>query len=131
MEDLPGRNHHEERGVASMPWVYLFAAGLCEIGWAFGLKYSEGFTKPLPAATTVILIIISFMLFSNAMKTIPIGTAYAVFTGIGAAGTVIVSMMFLGEPGGAVKLLFLALLLGGIIGLKMTSKEEETEKGAE
>jgi quaternary ammonium compound-resistance protein SugE len=130
MEDIPGRNQHEKRGIAAMPWIYLFAAGLCEIGWAFGLKYSEGFTRPLPAAVTVILIIISFMLFSNAMKSIPIGTAYAVFTGIGAAGTVIVSMLFLGEPGGALKLLFLALLLGGIIGLKMTSKEE-SEKGAE
>jgi quaternary ammonium compound-resistance protein SugE len=111
-----------------MPWFYLVLAGLSEIGWAFGLKYSNGFTEVVPTIITVILIIISFWLFSMAMKTIPIGTAYAVFTGIGAAGTIIIGMIFLNEEGGWLKILFLLLLLGGIIGLKMTTTEEETLK---
>lgn len=111
-----------------MPWFYLLLAGLSEIGWAFGLKYSNGFTVPLPTIITIVLIIISFWLFSSAMKTIPIGTAYAVFTGIGAAGTIIFGMIFLNEEGGWLKIFFLFLLLGGIIGLKMTTTDEETAK---
>ncbi|UII56194.1 multidrug efflux SMR transporter [Cytobacillus spongiae] len=114
-----------------MPWIYLVLAGICEIGWAFGLKYSKGFTELVPSVVTGILIIVSFILFSKAMKSIPIGTAYAVFTGIGAAGTVIIGMLFLDEGGGIGKLLFLGLLLGGIIGLKMTTGDEDNEKEKE
>lgn len=106
-----------------MAWFYLVLAGFCEIGWAFGLKYSKGFTETVPTVITIALIIVSFVLFSKAMETIPIGTAYAVFTGIGAAGTVVFGMLFLDEEGGWSKILFLLLLLGGIIGLKMTTTE--------
>ncbi|WP_071396447.1 DMT family transporter [Bacillus tuaregi] len=111
-----------------MPWVLLLLAGLSEIVWAFGLKYSEGFTNPLWSAVTIFFILVSFLLFAKAMKTIPVGTAYAVFTGIGAAGTVIISMMLLNESGGFLKIFFLSLLIGGIIGLKMTMGENEQEK---
>lgn len=106
-----------------MAWMYLFIAGLSEIGWAFGLKHSNGFTEPLPSAVTVILIIFSFILFAKAMKTIPIGTAYAVFTGIGAAGTVVVEMIIFHHVGGT-KLFFLGMLIAGIIGLKLTTGDE-------
>jgi quaternary ammonium compound-resistance protein SugE len=106
-----------------MAWIYLFVAGLSEIAWAFGMKYSDGFTKPVPSIITVLLIIFSFILFAKAMKTIPIGTAYAVFTGIGAAGTVVVEMIFAHHIG-MTKLFFLALLIAGIIGLKLTSGSE-------
>ncbi|WP_338450780.1 multidrug efflux SMR transporter [Niallia oryzisoli] len=111
-----------------MPWVLLLLAGLSEIVWAFGLKYSNGFTDPVWSAVTIFFIMVSFLLFARAMKTIPVGTAYAVFTGIGAAGTVVISMLFLNEPGGLLKILFLCLLIGGIIGLKMTVGENEQEK---
>ncbi|MDZ5474219.1 multidrug efflux SMR transporter [Bacillus sp. 31A1R] len=112
-----------------MPWIYLFIAGLSEIGWAFGLKYSKGFTEPVPSVITLVLIIFSFILFSKSLNEIPIGTAYAVFTGIGAAGTVLIGMLFLNEEGGLIKVLLLVLLIGGIIGLKATSKDEvETVK---
>lgn len=116
-----------------MDWFYLFLAGLSEIVWAMGLKYSRGFTEPIPTAITLIIIVVSFMLFSKAMKTIPIGTAYAVFTGIGAAGTMVIGMLFLNEEGGMLKLLFLSVLLSGIIGLKITSsgESESTHKAGE
>lgn len=110
-----------------MAWFYLFLAGLSEIGWAFGLKYSKGFTDPVPSVITGILIVVSFSLFSKSLKTIPIGTAYAVFTGIGAAGTVIIGMLFLDEQGGLLKVFLLSLLIAGIIGLKMTSADSDAE----
>ncbi|PLR86306.1 ligand-binding protein SH3 [Bacillus canaveralius] len=108
-----------------MAWFYLLLAGLSEIGWAFGLKYSKGFSEPVPTVVTIMLIIVSFMLFAKAMKTIPIGTAYAVFTGIGAAGTALIGIVFLGEPAGLLKVLFISLLLGGIIGLKRSSTDQD------
>ncbi|PLR77313.1 ligand-binding protein SH3 [Bacillus sp. V3-13] len=108
-----------------MAWFYLLLAGLSEIGWAFGLKYSKGFTEPVPTVMTIMLIIVSFILFAKAMKTIPIGTAYAVFTGIGAAGTALIGMVFLGEPAGWLKVMFISLLLGGIIGLKLSSNDKD------
>lgn len=108
----------------------LVLAGISEIGWAFGLKYSKGFTEPIPTIITIVLIMVSFFLFAKAMNSIPIGTAYAVFTGIGAAGTAIIGMVFLNEENGLYKLLFLSLLIGGIIGLKMTSGTESEGKGA-
>lgn len=111
-----------------MPWILLLIAGLSEIVWAFGLKYSKGFTEPIWSIVTILFIFLSFFLFAKAMKSIPIGTAYAVFTGIGAAGTAIISMLFLNEEAGFLKIMFLFLLISGIIGLKVTSVEKKEEK---
>jgi quaternary ammonium compound-resistance protein SugE len=111
-----------------MAWLYLVVAGLCEIAWAFGLKYSHGFTVFMPSTLTIVGILISFFLFSKAMKEIPIGTAYAVFTGIGAAGTVLIGMFFLGESASLGKIIFIIILLSGIIGLKLTSGEKQIEE---
>ena len=111
-----------------MAWVYLVIAGISEIAWAFGLKYSHGFTKMIPSCLTIVGILFSFYLFSKAMKEIPIGTAYAVFTGIGAAGTVLIGMFFLGESASFTKIILVIILLTGIIGLKLTSKEEKIEE---
>lgn len=101
-----------------MAWVYLFVAGLFEVGWAIGLKMSEGFTKPVPSILTIIGMIISFALLSVALRTLPVGTAYAVWTGIGAVGTVIVGMVLFGEPVQAVRLACIALIVTGVLGLR-------------
>ncbi|KON91695.1 hypothetical protein AF331_04140 [Rossellomorea marisflavi] len=114
-----------------MGWIYVIIGGILEIGWATGLSLSEGFTKPVPSIITAILILISFYFFSNSMKLLPIGTAYAVFTGIGAAGTAIVGMFILGDGVSTLKILFVALLIFGIIGLKMSDKEEQEKRGAQ
>ncbi|MDP4162368.1 MAG: multidrug efflux SMR transporter [Bacillota bacterium] len=111
-----------------MAWMYLFIGGLCEIGWAYGLKSSNGFTEPIPSVMTVLLLAFSFVLFAKTLKTIPIGTAYAVFTGIGAAGTVMVELLLYPEKGGMDKVFFLALLITGIIGLKLTTTEETAKE---
>ncbi|MBM7694575.1 quaternary ammonium compound-resistance protein SugE [Peribacillus deserti] len=111
-----------------MAWIYLLIAGLTEIIWAFGLKYSYGFTEAVPSIITVLFMVISFYLFSKSITAIPIGTAYAVFTGIGAAGTVIAGI-FLGETLSFLKVVFLIVLLSGIIGLKMTTTDVSEEKG--
>ncbi|MFC4777911.1 DMT family transporter [Paenibacillus sp. GCM10023252] len=110
-----------------MGWMYLLFAGVLEVGWSFGLKYSEGFTKLVPSLITVVLLALSFMLFARAMRTIEIGTAYAVFTGIGTVGTVIVGIAILDEPFDMVKLLFVAILIAGIVGLKLVSKDKKAE----
>lgn len=112
-----------------MSWIYLIVAGISEIGWAFGLKYSEGFTNIMPTIFTIAGIIFSFYLFSKSIRDIPIGTAYAVFTGIGAAGTVIIGMLFLNETASLLKIILVLILLSGIIGLKLTSNDKEEEKG--
>ncbi|PGL70603.1 multidrug efflux SMR transporter [Bacillus sp. AFS055030] len=112
-----------------MSWIYLVIAGFSEIAWAFGLKYSEGFTNLLPTTLTIAGILFSFYLFSKAIKDIPIGTAYAVFTGIGAAGTVIIGMIFLNESASLLKIILVIALLSGIIGLKLTSGDNKNEKG--
>ena len=104
-----------------MAWAYIVLAGLCEVGWAFGLKYTEGFTKLWPSLATVAGMVVSFFLLSQALKTIPVGTGYAVWTGIGAAGTVVLGMVVLGEPRDILRLVFLALILVGIAGLKLAS----------
>lgn len=101
-----------------MAWVYLFVAGLFEVGWAIGLKMSEGFTKPVPSILTIIGMIISFALLSVALRTLPVGTAYAVWTGIGAVGTVIVGMVLFGEPVQAVRLACIALIVTKVLGLR-------------
>lgn len=104
-----------------MAWVYLAVAGIFEIVWAIGLKYSHGFTRLYPSLITIGGMIISFYLLSLATRTLPIGTAYAVWTGIGALGAVVMGIIFLGEPRSASRIFFLLLILVGIIGLKLTS----------
>ncbi len=104
-----------------MAWIYLFIAGLFEVVWAIGLKYSQGFTKLIPSVVTIVGMIFSFYLLALATKTLPIGTAYAVWTGIGALGTVILGIVFFHEPLNLMRVLFLFLILIGILGLKLTS----------
>ncbi len=102
-------------------WLYLILAGICEIGWAFGLKYSEGFTKIGVSIVTVIVMILSFVLLSQAMKQLPLGTAYAIWTGIGAAGTAILGIVFLNEPKDLIRIGCILLIITGVIGLKVFS----------
>jgi quaternary ammonium compound-resistance protein SugE len=104
-----------------MAWIFLFIAGIFEVVWAIGLKYTEGFTKLFPSMITVLGMAISFYFLSMAVKTLPIGTAYAVWTGIGAAGAVILGMVLFGEPRNLLRLMFVAFILVGIMGLKATS----------
>lgn len=104
-----------------MAWVVLFIAGLLEIGWAIGLKYTQGFTQFWPSVATIGAMALSFLLLSQALKTIPVGTGYAVWTGIGAVGTVILGMAFLGESRDIGRILCLLLIVFGIIGLKAVS----------
>ncbi len=104
-----------------MAWTYLFIAGLLEIGWAVGLKYSEGFTKLWPSLGTVTAMIASFFFLSMALKTLPIGTAYAVWTGIGAVGTAVIGLLFFGESRETLRIICILLIVAGIIWLKFTS----------
>src|SRR5690554_353348 len=103
-----------------MPWLYLFAAGLLEIAWAVGLKLSDGFTRPVPAMLTAVAMAASFGLLALALRTLPLGTAYAVWVGIGAAGTAILGAFLFEEPMGAARIFFIALLIIGVLGLKLT-----------
>lgn len=105
----------------NIAWLYLILAGICEIGWAFGLKYSEGFTKLGVSVVTVIVMILSFVLLSQAMKTLPLGTAYASWTGIGAAGTAILGIVFLNEPRDVIRIFCIMLIIAGVVGLKVFS----------
>ena len=105
-----------------MAWLYLCIAGLFECAWAIGLKYTEGFTKPVPTVLTVVAMIISFWLLSIAMKSIPVGTAYAVWTGIGAVGVAILGMFLFNESKDILRILCLLLIVTGIVGLKLVSK---------
>lgn len=104
-----------------MAWLYLLLAGLLEIGWAFGLKHSAGFTRPGVSVATVLGMVASFLLLAQALKTIPVGTGYAVWTGIGAAGTAILGMWLLGEPREAGRIFCVLLILAGVAGLKLMS----------
>jgi quaternary ammonium compound-resistance protein SugE len=108
-------------GEHRMAWVILFLAGLLEMAWALLLKQSEGFTRPAPTVGFVITLFLSMFLLAQALKTLPVGTAYAVWTGIGAAGTAIVGMVWLGESRDVLKLVSLMLLVAGIIGMRVTS----------
>ncbi|NBD26820.1 DMT family transporter [Paenibacillus glycinis] len=114
-----------------MAWLYLLIAGVLEVVWAYGLQESEGFTKWLPSLFTIAILAASFFCFAKAMKRIEIGTAYAAFTGIGTVGTVVVGIAVLDEPVNVLKLLFIALLVGGIVGLKVISGRAEGEHAAE
>ncbi|TDK66594.1 quaternary ammonium compound efflux SMR transporter SugE [Sapientia aquatica] len=104
-----------------MVWFVLLMAGLMEIGWAIGLKYSHNFTRPVPSILTVVAMAISIWLLSYAMKTLPIGTAYAVWTGIGAVGTVILGIVLFNEPATPARLICVGLIIAGIAGLKILS----------
>jgi quaternary ammonium compound-resistance protein SugE len=104
-----------------MAWAYLTVAGLFEIGWAIGLKYSQGFSKPIPSLLTVVAMAFSLWLLAVAMKTIPVGTAYAVWTGIGAVGVAILGMLLFGESREFLRVACLFLIIAGIIGLKLVS----------
>ena len=102
-------------------WLYLFVAGLLETGWAIGLKYTEGFTRLWPSVGTGAAMVASVVLLGLAMRTLPVGTAYAVWTGIGAVGTVILGIVLFAEPATAARLGCVALIVAGIAGLKLTS----------
>ncbi|ANL40720.1 MULTISPECIES: DMT family transporter [Rhizobium] len=104
-----------------MAWFLLFLAGLFECGWAIGLKYTDGFTRPLPTALTVIFMVVSVVLLGLAVKYLPIGTAYAVWTGIGTVGTVLLGVWLLGDEASVSRLACILLIVGGIAGLKLTA----------
>ncbi|HYD72899.1 MAG TPA: quaternary ammonium compound efflux SMR transporter SugE [Candidatus Binatia bacterium] len=102
-------------------WILLGLAGLAEIVWVIGLKYSEGFTKPMASIVTVVALAISMVLLGWAVKTLPIGTAYAVWTGIGAAGAAIAGLFLFGESANAMRLLCIVLIIAGVAGLKLST----------
>jgi len=104
-----------------MAWIILLIAGIFEIAWAIGLKYTDGFTRLWPTVGTVIAMVLSVVLLGLAVKTLPVGTAYAVWTGVGATGTALLGIVLLGEPASAGRLVSLALIVAGIIGLKLVT----------
>ena len=104
-----------------MSWVYLFIAGLFEIGWAVGLKYTHGFTRLMPSLFTVGAMAISLFLLGLALRTLPLGTAYAIWTGIGTIGTAILGIVLFAEPATALRLACIAMIAAGIVGLKLVS----------
>jgi quaternary ammonium compound-resistance protein SugE len=104
-----------------MPWTLLFFAGLFEVAWAIGLKYTDGFSKLVPSALTVGAMIASVVLLGLAMKQLPVGTAYAVWTGIGTVGTVILGIVLMGDSAAPMRLVCLSLIVLGILGLKLTT----------
>lgn len=106
-----------------MAWIYLIIAGLLEVGWAVGLKYTEGWTRLLPSVLTGSAMIVSFYLLSQALKTIPIGTGYAIWTGIGAVGAAILGMLVFGESRDVARIICILLIVAGIVGLKVFSPE--------
>ena len=106
-----------------MPWLFLLLAGIFEIGWAIGLKYTDGFTRLWPTVGTVGAMALSLALLGIAMKSLPVGTAYAVWVGVGAVGTAILGMVLLGEPANPGRLVSLGLIVLGIIGLKLASPQ--------
>jgi quaternary ammonium compound-resistance protein SugE len=107
--------------------VLLVVAGLFEIGWAIGLKYTQGFTRPIPSALTIVAIVISMTLLGFAVREIPVGTGYAIWTGIGAVGTAALGIWLLGEPVTPARMAFLLLIIVGIIGLKFTAGAEAAQ----
>ncbi len=104
-----------------MGWLYCVIAGLLEIAWVVGLKYSDGFTRLYPSLITIILMILSMVLLALAFRTLPIGTAYAVWVGIGTVGTVIIGMLYWNESADLIRIMCIALIVMGIVGLKLTS----------
>lgn len=106
-----------------MAWVLLILAGLFEVGWAIGLKYTEGFSRLWPSVWTVLTMAVSFWLLSIAMKSLPVGTAYSVWVGVGAVGTVALGILLFNEPANTGRLLSILLIIAGIVGLKLASLE--------
>ena len=106
-----------------MAWLILVLAGLFEVGWAIGLKYTHGFSRLWPTVGTVIAMLVSLALLGIAMKSLPVGTAYAVWVGVGAVGTVILGIILFGEPANPARLISVGLIIAGIIGLKLASSE--------
>ncbi|MFJ1606555.1 quaternary ammonium compound efflux SMR transporter SugE [Streptomyces sp. NPDC088253] len=104
-----------------MAWILLLVAGLLEVGWSIGMKYTDGFTRLVPSVLTGAGIAASMILLSYAAKSLPIGTAYGVWVGIGAAGAAVLGMLVLGEPATAARIFFVCLLLVAVVGLKVTS----------
>jgi quaternary ammonium compound-resistance protein SugE len=104
-----------------MPWVILVLAGLFEVGWAIGLKYSQGFTRLWPSVWTIVSMLLSVWLLGIAMRSLPVGTAYSVWVGVGAVGTVILGIVLLGEPANAARLISVGLIIAGIVGLKLST----------
>jgi quaternary ammonium compound-resistance protein SugE len=105
----------------NVAWTLLIVAGLLEVVWAVGLKYTEGFTRLLPSAATLTAMLLSIVLLARALRTIPVGTGYAVWTGIGAVGTALVGIIVLGEPKDSGRLIALGAIICGIVGLKLAS----------
>lgn len=108
--------------MGSMSWIWLIIAGLLEIAWAIGLKYADGFTKLKPSIVTVLLMLASFWCLAQAVRGLPLGTSYAIWTGIGAVGTAILGMILFKEPATVARLLCMLLIVAGIVGLKLTTK---------
>ena len=106
-----------------MPWLLLVLAGLFEVGWAIGLKYTDGFTRPWPTIATVLAMVASLGLLGIAMKSLPVGTSYAVWVGVGAVGTAVMGIVLLGEAANAGRLISLGLIIAGIVGLKIATPE--------
>ncbi len=104
-----------------MAWLILLVAGLTEVGWAVGLKYTHGFTRPVPTAMTVVAMVLSLWLLGLAVRTLPLGTAYAVWTGIGTVGTAILGIVLFNEPATGLRVLCVALIVTGIVGLKLVT----------
>ena len=104
-----------------MAWLILIAAGLTEIGWAVGLKYTQGFTRPIPTALTLTAMVVSLWLLGVAVRTLPLGTAYAVWTGIGTVGTAILGIVLFNEPATTIRLVCVGLIVSGIVGLKVVT----------
>src|SRR5690349_11120831 len=104
-----------------MSWLLLITAGLLEVGWAIGLKYTEGFTRVWPSIGTALAMVVSLALLGIAMKSLPVGTAYAVWVGVGAVGTVILGIVLFGEPAGALRVASIVLIVAGIVGLKLAT----------
>lgn len=119
--EIDKRNSNEEQKGQKMEWFILALAGIFEIVWAVGLKYTEGFSKGIPSLITIGAMLLSVWLLSIAMRTLPLGISYAIWTGIGTVGTVIFGIIWLGESASALKLLFISLILIGILGLKATT----------
>lgn len=104
-----------------MAWLILFIAGLLEVGWAIGLKYTEGFTRLWPSVWTLVALVASFVLLGLAMKSLPVGTAYSIWVGIGAVGTVILGIFLFHEPTNLLRMVSVCLIVAGVIGLKLSS----------
>ncbi|WP_339827015.1 quaternary ammonium compound efflux SMR transporter SugE [uncultured Arenimonas sp.] len=104
-----------------MNWLFLVLAGLLEVGWAVGLKYTEGFTRPLPSVLTVVAMVVGFYLLSLSMREIPLGTAYGIWVGIGAVGAAIAGMVLFKEPVSTLRIVSIVLVVAGIVGLKLSS----------